>query len=224
MSMRHKRSDTAPTGTGAKTKRDTSPLGNAAIGNTAIGAASSATSAQREDPSSVRESSALREELKQFALMLDLRPKRRPRATQADVVPVFQPSLTFRQIAQRLAPFVVAIGVLSATAALRAPAPPVLPPALMGAWVTSHKSYAGTEIGFVDAEISFRLGRTAELQRYPVTSMKSHVRSDTTRLTLSYKTENGPVELNLRLVDGIRPELIFDRPEGLSWHHPRRGE
>lgn len=168
----------------------------------------------------VKESQALREELKQMALVLDLTPKRRPRAAKPVVV-AYKAPLTIRQIAQRLAPVVVAVGIFTGMASVRTPPPPVLPEALMGAWVTSNAAYAGSELGFVDSEINLRLGKNAELLRYPITTMTSRARGDSSALTLTYTTESGPVELNLLLVEGLHPRIVFERPSGLIWEHPR---
>lgn len=163
------------------------------------------------------ESEALREELAQIAVVLDLPSKRRLRPKIiADAVAYAKPR-DFKHLTQMLAPVIVVIGLMTAAATLHTPPPPELPSALLGGWVTYNQEYAGRELGFVDSEMVIRLAPDGPLERYPITAVKSSNSGDTTALALTYTTDGGSVELHARLLGGANPTLVFDRPQGLVW-------
>ncbi|MBC8086023.1 MAG: hypothetical protein H7Z40_02060 [Phycisphaerae bacterium] len=163
------------------------------------------------------ESEALRAELKEIAVVLDLPSKRIVRAKTASNVAVLRAPLSFRQMTHRAAHVVVFVGLLVAAASLHTPAAPTLPEALLGAWITTNPSYQGRELGFVESELVMRVTADAPLTRYPITSMSSRTSADTTVLGLTYETEGGPVELHARLIGEQNPRLVFERPAGLVW-------
>lgn len=163
------------------------------------------------------ESEAIRAELKEIAVVLDLPSRRIHRPKTESNVAVLGAPLNFRQLLHRVAHVVVFVGLLIAAASLHKPAAPTLPEALLGGWITSNPDYQGRELGFVESELVMRVTADAPLTRYPITSMSSRTAADTTVLGLTYVTEGGPVELHARLIGGPNPTLVFERPTGLVW-------
>jgi|GEM_PF-2179550 len=163
------------------------------------------------------ESEALRAELKEIAVVLDLPSKRIQRPKTASNIAVLGAPRNVRQLMERAAHVAVFVGLLVGASTLRTPAAPTLPDALLGGWITSNPAYEGRELGFVESELVMRVAPDAPLTRYPITAMSSRTTADTTVLGLTYVTEGGPVELHARLIGGRNPTLVFDRPSGLVW-------
>ena len=173
---------------------------------------------EKEASAKLDESEALRAELQEIAVVLDLPSKRIQRPKTMSNVAVLGAPLKFRELTHRAAHVVVFVGLLIGAASLQKPEAPTLPEALLGGWITTNPDYEGRELGFVESELVMH-GPTADapLTRYPITSMSSRTAADTTVLGLTYVTEGGPVELHARLIGGQNPILVFDRPTGLVW-------
>jgi hypothetical protein len=165
----------------------------------------------------LRESEALRAELREIAVVLDLPSKRIQRPPTTSNVVVSPSPRSVRQFVERAAHVVVFVGLLIAASTLRSPAAPALPEALLGSWITTNPSYQGRELGFVESELVMRVTPEAPLTRYPITSLSSRTVADTTVLGMIYVAEGGPTELHARLITGPNPTLVFDRPSGLVW-------
>ena len=176
---------------------------------------SGANDAQKEASAKLDESEALRAELPEIAVVLDLPSKRIQRPKTMSNVAVLGAPLKFRELTHRAAHVVVLVGLLIGAASLQKPEAPTLPEALLGGWIATNQDYEGRELGFVESELVMRLTADAALTRYPITSISSRKAADTTVLGLTYVTEGGPVELHARLIGGQNPILVFDRPTGL---------
>lgn len=169
-----------------------------------------------------RQAQLLREELTEIGVQLDLPSKRRARAIRITNTELYGGPRRYAGLMQKLSPVIVFIGIAMVAASLKTPTAPTLPDALLGAWTTSSPSYRGRELGFVESEIAIRVAPGQEFTRYSITGMTTRMKADTMVLGLTYMAEGGPVELHARLVDGLHPTLIFDRPAGLVWERRQK--
>ena len=162
------------------------------------------------------ESHALREELKEIGVILNL-PAQRPKRATASMQAVVPSPFNVARLRSVAATVSLVVGAVICVFSLRKPPAPDVPDLLLGEWTTSNPRYEGRQLAFTETSIELGTAKDAARTRYPITSLSTKSRADTMIIALAYEDDGGTVELHARLIARDRTKLAFDRPYDLIW-------